>query len=220
MSLPPLLPEELRNSRAPSLRWRCLPSSLGRARPTPSRRQPLSRSVIGPTQLPRDFSSGRGGFPSFRMRPLSSCRRFHPAGADQAIQSFRRSVEARVGSVYISLGDGSPPVLPEFPLFACPCCLGQKTAGSASGAISFRGHICVHFRYGPTTRSATFRGLCQQATRVRFLSPVLLKLPGFDFYLGGSRPTEHTFHLVARRVGGWRGCSLKEPRFQPPPRRT
>jgi hypothetical protein len=32
--------------------------------------------------------------------------------------------------------------------------------------------------------SATFRGLCQQATQVRFLSPVLLKLPCFDFYLG------------------------------------
>jgi hypothetical protein len=77
------------------------------------------------------------------MRPCSSCRRFHPAGADQAIQSFRRTVEARVGSVYVSrLGDGSPPVLPEFPLFTCPCCLSRKNAGSASGTLLFsRPHL-------------------------------------------------------------------------------
>src|SRR5215471_20187314 len=30
-----------------------------------------------------------------------------------------------------------------------PCCLHRTVAGSASGAIHFRGHICVHFRYGP-----------------------------------------------------------------------
>ncbi len=100
-------------------------------------------------------------------------------------------------------------MLLELPLFACPYCLRRNTVGSASGAFPFRSHVCVHFRYGPTTRSATFRGLCQQASRVRFLSPVLLKLPGFDFYLGGSRPTEHTFHLVARCSGRTPGSASR-----------
>lgn len=33
-----------------------------------------------------------------------------------------------------------------------PCCLRPTVAGSASGAIHFRGHFCVHFRYGPMAR--------------------------------------------------------------------
>lgn len=56
---------------------------------------------------------------------LSPCHRFHPAEVEQP----RRSD------------------------FGCPCCLRPSVAGSAFGAFHFRGHIRVHFRYGPVTRT-------------------------------------------------------------------
>ena len=34
-----------------------------------------------------------------------------------------------------------------------PCCLRPFGAGSAPGVFGFRGHLCVHFRCGPMTRS-------------------------------------------------------------------
>ena len=40
-----------------------------------------------------------------------------------------------------------------------PCCLRPSSTGSASGACVFRGHLCVHLRYGPVTRSPSFRWL-------------------------------------------------------------
>ncbi len=61
----------------------------------------------------------------------SPCRRFHPAEVEQP----RRSD------------------------FGCPCCLRPSVAGSAFGAIHFRGHIRVHFRYGPVTRTFPSEGL-------------------------------------------------------------
>jgi len=51
---------------------------------------------------------------------LSPCCRYHPAGVGQ----------------------------PSMPAFHCPCCLRPTVAGSASGVSHFRGHLCVHFRYG------------------------------------------------------------------------
>jgi hypothetical protein len=36
---------------------------------------------------------------------------------------------------------------------AGPCCLRPFGAGSAPGVFGFRGHLCVHFRCGPMTRS-------------------------------------------------------------------
>ena len=54
---------------------------------------------------------------------LSSCHRYHPAEVDRSYQSD----------------------------FVLPCCLRPRSGGSAFGIMS-RGHLCVHFRYGPTTR--------------------------------------------------------------------
>jgi len=42
---------------------------------------------------------------------------------------------------------------PHQSVFSYPCCLRLTVEGSASGASLFRGHLCVHFRYGPVTRS-------------------------------------------------------------------
>ena len=39
------------------------------------------------------------------------------------------------------------------PCFACPCSLRPTVRDSTSGVPYFRGYHCVHFRYGPGTRS-------------------------------------------------------------------
>ena len=40
-----------------------------------------------------------------------------------------------------------------------PCCLRPKSEGSGFGFQYFRGHLRVHFRYGPVTRSPSIRCL-------------------------------------------------------------
>jgi len=79
--LPPLLSEELRYSRVPSLPGHCPSSSLLRTHPPPSRRPSLSRwkPVIGRT-CSSDFSLGRGGFLQLLDMPLPPCCPYHPAG--------------------------------------------------------------------------------------------------------------------------------------------
>ena len=47
-------------------------------------------------------------------------------------------------------------------------CLHPTAAGSTSGATHFRGHLCIHFRYGPLTRSPPLRWLCRWASGDRF----------------------------------------------------
>jgi len=49
-----------------------------------------------------------------------------------------------------------------------PCCLGPEPEGSASGSLFFRGHLWVHFRCGPVTRSPSRGWLCQSASSVSF----------------------------------------------------
>src|SRR5262249_13955655 len=41
---------------------------------------------------------------------------------------------------------------PRQPRCGGPYCLRPTVGGSASGATHFRGHLCVHSRYGPVTR--------------------------------------------------------------------
>ena len=94
-------------------------------------------------------------------RSWSSCRRYHPAEVEQPSRSA----------------------------FGCPCCLRRPVVGSAFGASHFRGHFCVHFRYGPMTRSLPketlspgFRMLVSrypaiQATRLLTLTPAGLSPP-------------------------------------------
>jgi len=69
------------SSQAPSLHGRCPTSSLLRAYPPPSRRQPISRCfrLYGlPCSI--DFSMGRGRFLQLLDMPLSPCCPYHPAG--------------------------------------------------------------------------------------------------------------------------------------------
>src|SRR5712691_4239681 len=43
----------------------------------------------------------------------------------------------------------------------------------------FRGHLCIHFRYGPVTRSPSRRWLCQWASDSWFPASLPFKLQGF-----------------------------------------
>ena len=52
-----------------------------------------------------------------------------------------------------------------------PCCLRRTVAGSASGATHFRGHICVHFRYGPMAHGHPKDDLVDRLQRFSFLPP-------------------------------------------------
>ena len=94
---------------------------------------------------------------------LSSCYRYHPAEVKRSCQ-------------------------PDFDL---PCCLRPETGGSAFGKHS-RGHLCVHFRYGPMTRRLP------QGSAVGRLHEFGLPLPCYPSYralivsLAGLSPAGHT----------------------------
>ena len=68
--------------------------------------------------------------------------------------------------------------MPLQPACGTSCCLRPMIGGSASGAIHFRGHLCVHSRYGPVTRSPSLRWLCRWASGTRFPSYLPSKLQG------------------------------------------
>jgi hypothetical protein len=59
------------------------------------------------------------------------------------------------------------------------CGLRPPVVGSASRASHFRGHLCVHSRYGPVTRSPPSRWLCRWASGHRFRSSLPSWLRGF-----------------------------------------
>ena len=56
---------------------------------------------------------------------------------------------------------------------------------SASGPSIFRGHLCVHSRYGPATADHPLRWSCQWASDPRFPSSLPSKLQGSGSYPGG-----------------------------------
>ena len=82
-----------------------------------------------------NFSSGREGFSSCLAHPC------HRAAANTPPECLTASV---------SCGN--------------PCCLRPFGAGSAPGVFGFRGHLCVHFRCSPMTRSPSQRWLCRSAS--------------------------------------------------------
>ena len=75
---------------------------------------------------------------------------------------------------------------------ARPCCLHPRKEGSASGVLVFRGHLWVHFRYGPVTCSPSQGWLCQLASSASF--PPHGCNPSYGvltFTPVGLSPTEH-----------------------------
>ena len=139
-------------------------SRLLHARPPPSR---LSAPfpvlpVIGPTLL-RRFLAGARRLLQLLGVSLSSCHRYHPAEVDRSCQSD----------------------------FDLPCCLHPEHEGSAFGTAS-RGHLCVHFRYGPTTRRLPQGNAVGRLHRLSFPLPCYPSYKALIVTLAGLSPAGHT----------------------------
>src|SRR4029453_18800706 len=121
--LPPVSPEDVQNSRVPSLHGHYPASPLLRTRPPPSRRRPISRVPrLYDRPASADFAVGRGGLLQLLNAAASPCCRSKPRGR-------------------------GPPRQPD-----CdgPWCLRGVIDRSASGVWIFRGHLtftCVTARW-------------------------------------------------------------------------
>ena len=77
--------------------------------------------------------------------------------------------------------------------FGYPYCLHLTVAGSASGDSHFRGHLCVHFRYGPVTRSHPYRITLSMGFRYSVsLVPAIYATGLLILTPAGLSPAEHT----------------------------
>ena len=75
---------------------------------------------------------------------------------------------------------------------ARPCCLHRWKEGSASGVLAFRGHLWVHFCYGPVTCSPSQGWLCRLASSASFPPHGCNPSCGaLTFTPVGLSPTEH-----------------------------
>ena len=94
------------------------------------------------------------------------------------------------------------------------CCLHSNHESSASGAISFRGHLWVHLRCGPATRSPSKRWLCQSASDHWFP-------PLCDSSYGALTPTPVGLSLTEHASLRWtHSCSKTRSEHLPPGRYT
>ena len=125
------------SSRAPWLHGRYPASSLLRAPPPPSRRQPISRGmpVIRPTLLRRFLGGTRTASP-VAQRILVTVLPLPPRRSESTCRSG----------------------------FVDPCCLKLKQRKLGLRSHLCRGHLWVHLRCGPVTRSPSRRWLCQSAS--------------------------------------------------------
>ncbi len=138
-------------SRAPWLHGRYPASSLLRAQPTPSRLRLISRGLRLYSRLcSADFSTGRGRSLQLLGLSLSPCCPYHPAGVTCRISQIA------AGHVAFARRERARPPDSSF------C----------------RGHLWVHSRCGPVTRSPSRRRLCQSASSASFPPLTRLKLRG------------------------------------------
>jgi hypothetical protein len=149
-SLPPFLTEKLHHSRVPLLHRHYPASLLVRTHPPPSHLRPTSRvPVIWPTLL-RQFLGGTRRASPVARHVLVTVLSLSPRRSEMPLQ----------------------------PACGTSCRLRPIVVGSASGAMNFRGHLCVHSRYGPVTRSPSPGWLCRWASSTRFPSYLPSKLQG------------------------------------------
>src|SRR6516164_608666 len=115
---------DITNRRAPSLRGSYSASSLLRTHPPPSRLRSTSRlGRLYDLPCSGDFAPGRGGLRQLLGMSSSPCCRFHPA-----------EVACRIGQI------------------SAPHSAFALRKWARPSDLAFRGHICVHCRYGPVTR--------------------------------------------------------------------
>ena len=151
---PPLPPFAGRSTNSGSLRSAALPAFLATADPSDS----LSPSADFPVS----------GYTAYLAPPIS--RRDEDGFSSCSARPCHRAVAT------------TPPEWPVEARGGRACSLRPQLAGSASGTCSFRGHLCVHSRCGPVTRSPSRRWLCRWASLIRFPSWLPSKLRGFWFF--------------------------------------
>jgi hypothetical protein len=103
---------------------------------------------------------------------LSSCCRYRPARASRRLNQFATSHAAFTPQSWVRPLDSDS-----------------------------RGHLCVHFRYSPTTCSPSHGWLCRSTPCAWFPPRMRSWLQGSDFYSGGSTSTEHISLLLDIRMG-------------------
>src|SRR5215467_16215403 len=147
------------NSRAPLLHRYYPASSLLRAPPRPSRLPPISW-VLQLYGFPAPPISRRDeeGFSSCLARP---CHRAVATTPPESTKSCQPACDSR-------------------------CCLHPTVAGSASGALHFRGHLCVRLRYGPVTRSHPYDDSVDGLQVIGFPPPCHPSYEASGFCLGGT----------------------------------
>ena len=107
---------------------------------------------------------------------LSPCCRFHPAEVNEPYRSD----------------------------FGCSCCLRPPVEGSAFGATHFRGHICVHFRYGPVTRRLPEGDVVDRLQSFGFRHLCYPNYGALTFTPAGLSPAEHaSLRWTHNRTGGF-----------------
>ena len=122
---------------------------------------------------------------------LLPCCRYHPAGMIQ----------------------------PYHPVFVCPSCLRPPVAGSASGSSHFRGHLCVHSRYGLVIRSHPFDGCVDRLQDFGFPPPCYPSYRALALTLAGLPPAEQTsLRWTHNRTGTSRLIRLPLSKHQGIPR--
>ena len=72
------------------------------------------------------------------------------------------------------------------PVCGAPCCLHPHGCGLSLRASHFRGHLCVHLRYGPLTRSHPCDGLVDRLQSLGFPPPCYPSYGAPDCYPGGT----------------------------------
>jgi hypothetical protein len=123
---------------------------------SPSIAFPVCRLYDLPCSI--DFPMGRGRFLQLLDMSLPPCCPLPPRRSDMAPRS----------------------------VCALSSCLRPTKGGSAFGSLIYRGHLWVHSRYGPVTRSPSQGWLCQLASSASFPLRIQPKLRGPDFSPGGT----------------------------------
>ena len=146
------------------------PYVVGRSLAIGLLRSPVITRFIATTN-PSVTLSSSANFPGPPVIWLTLLRQF--LGGTRRASPVAWHVLATVLSLPPRRSDTSPQ-----PACGASCSLRPTEGGSASGATHFRGHLCVHFRYGPVTRSPSHGWLCRWASDTRFPSYLPSKLQG------------------------------------------
>jgi hypothetical protein len=153
--------------------------------PSMSSEDCLQQGALAPRALPRFLATAH---PSATLSP-STHFPVLPVIGSTLLQGFlpgtrRASPVARHALANVPSLSPRRSSSPLQPVCGVPCCLHPTVAGSASRASHFRGHLCVHLRYGPLTRSHPYDDLVDRLQSLGFPPPCYPSYGASGFYPG------------------------------------